>query len=134
MLYQAGGAEGLAPRQGASRWLFTSLAAAGLLARRGAAAVAPAQAANLGGKVSSNQSEDEFGMRGPAVFDWSASTSAAISSGGDDVGRKGPGQPRDGRHAVAPASPSVRTVGRRRRGLPQRGQSRGLKSGRYRRR
>ena len=36
-----------------------------------AAAVAPAQAADFGGKVSSNQNEEEFGFRRPVVLNWS---------------------------------------------------------------
>jgi outer membrane immunogenic protein len=76
MLHQSGWARNLAPRQGGRRaGPFNSLMAASLLALVGAAALAPAQAADKGGKVSSNQTEDEFGdefgFRSPAVFDWS---------------------------------------------------------------
>jgi hypothetical protein len=69
MLCQSGAAQSLAPRQGGRRvGPFKSLTAVSLLAR---VAVAPAQGAGLGGKVGSNQSEDEFGFRGAAAFDWS---------------------------------------------------------------
>jgi hypothetical protein len=72
MLSQSGGARTVAPRKGDRRiGPFKSLTAVSLLALVGAAGVASAQAADLGGKVSSNQNEEEFGFRAPAVFDWS---------------------------------------------------------------
>jgi outer membrane immunogenic protein len=72
MLRQSGGVRIVVPRQGGRRvGPFKSLAAVSLLALVGATAVAPAQAADLGGNVSSNQNEEEFGFRGPTVFDWS---------------------------------------------------------------
>jgi hypothetical protein len=73
MLHQSGGARSVAPRQGGRRvGPFTSLTAVSLLAL-GATAVAPAQAADLNGKVSTIQNEEEFGFRKPEVFDWSLS-------------------------------------------------------------
>jgi outer membrane immunogenic protein len=75
MLRESSGARLVAPRQGGGRFgPIKSFTAVSLLALVGAAAVAPAQAADKGGKVSNNQydqNEDEFGFRGPAVFDWS---------------------------------------------------------------
>jgi outer membrane immunogenic protein len=73
MLCQSGGARNLAPRQGGRRvGPFKSLTAVGLLVLGGAAAMAPAQAADVfDGKVGNSQNEEEFGFRGPAVFDWS---------------------------------------------------------------
>jgi outer membrane immunogenic protein len=72
MLRQSGGARIVAPRQGGRRvGSFKSLTAVSLLALVGAAAVAPAQAADLGGKVSGNQNEEEFGFRAPDVVNWS---------------------------------------------------------------
>jgi outer membrane immunogenic protein len=72
MLSQLGGARIEAPRQGERRvGPFTSLTAVSLLALVGAAGVAPAQAADLNGKVSTIQTEEEFGFRKPEVFDWS---------------------------------------------------------------
>jgi outer membrane immunogenic protein len=72
MLSQLGGARIEAPRQGERRvGPFTSLTAVSLLALVGAAGFAPAQAADLNGKVSTIQNEEEFGFRKPEVFDWS---------------------------------------------------------------
>jgi outer membrane immunogenic protein len=76
MLRQSGGARIVAPRQGDRRvGPFKSLTAVSLLALVGATAVAPAQAADLGGKVKSSQTEEnfgeDFGFRRPDVFDWS---------------------------------------------------------------
>jgi outer membrane immunogenic protein len=71
MLSQCG-APSMAPRQGGRRvGPVMSLTAVSLLALVSAAAVAPAQAADLNGKVSSTQNEDEFGFRAPEVFNWS---------------------------------------------------------------
>jgi outer membrane immunogenic protein len=70
MLRQSGGARIVAPRQGGRR-VGKSVTAVSLLALVGAAAIAPAQAADLGGKVSSNQNEEEFGFRAPDVVNWS---------------------------------------------------------------
>jgi outer membrane immunogenic protein len=72
MLSQSGGARGMAPRQG-GRCVgpVMSLTAVSLLALVGATAVAPAQAADLDGKVSTIQNEEEFGFRKPEVFAWS---------------------------------------------------------------
>jgi outer membrane immunogenic protein len=72
MLCLSGGVPIVAPRKGDRRiGPFKSLTAVSLLALVAAAAGAPAQAADLGGKVSSNQNEEEFGFRAPTVFDWS---------------------------------------------------------------
>jgi outer membrane immunogenic protein len=72
MLHQSGGARIEAPREGGRRvGPFTSLTAVSLLALVGAAGFAPAQAADLNGKVSTIQNEEEFGFRKPEVFDWS---------------------------------------------------------------
>jgi opacity protein-like surface antigen len=72
MLRESGGARTVAPRQGDCRvGPFKSLTAVSLLALVGATAVAPAQAADLGGKVTSSQTEEEFGFRSPADFNLS---------------------------------------------------------------
>jgi outer membrane immunogenic protein len=76
MLCKSGGARIVAPRQEGRRvGPFNSLVAVSLLALVGAAAFAPAQAADKGVKVSSNQNQDEFGdefgFRRPDVFNWS---------------------------------------------------------------
>jgi len=72
MLCQSGGARIEAPREGSRRvGPFKSLTAVSLLALVGAAGFAPAQAADLNGKVSTIQNEEEFGFRKPEVFDWS---------------------------------------------------------------
>jgi outer membrane immunogenic protein len=72
MLSQSCRAPRMAPRQG-GRGVGTvmSLTAVSLLALVSAAAFAPAQAADLNGKVSTIQNEEEFGFRKPDVFDWS---------------------------------------------------------------
>jgi outer membrane immunogenic protein len=72
MLHQSGGARIEAPRQG-GRCVgpVMSLTAVSLLALVSAAGFAPAQAADLNGKVSTIQNEEEFGFRKPEVFDWS---------------------------------------------------------------
>jgi outer membrane immunogenic protein len=72
MLHQSGGARIEAPREGGRRvGPFTSLTAVSLLALVGAAGFAPAQAADLNGKVSTIQNDEEFGFRKPEVYDWS---------------------------------------------------------------
>jgi outer membrane immunogenic protein len=72
MLSQSCGARIEAPRQG-GRGVgpVMSLTAVSLLALVSAAAFAPAQAADLNGKVSTIQNEEEFGFRKPEVYDWS---------------------------------------------------------------
>jgi outer membrane immunogenic protein len=72
MLSQSCGARSMAPRQG-GRCVgpVMSLTAVSLLALVSAAAFAPAQAADLNGKVSTIQNEDEFGFRRPDVYNWS---------------------------------------------------------------
>jgi hypothetical protein len=72
MLHQSGGARIEAPREGGRRVApFKSLTAVSLLALVGAAGFAPAQAADLNGKVSTIQNDEEFGFRKPEVYDWS---------------------------------------------------------------
>ena len=76
MLCESGWARIVAPRQGGRRvGLFQSLTAVSLLALVGAAGFAPAQAAGSGGKVSSKvtsiQTEDDFGFQAPTAFNWS---------------------------------------------------------------
>jgi outer membrane immunogenic protein len=72
MLCQSSGARIEPPRQAGRRvGPFTSLAAVDLLALADAAAFAPAQAADLNGKISTIQNEEEFGFRKPDVFNWS---------------------------------------------------------------
>jgi outer membrane immunogenic protein len=73
MLCQLGRARIVAPRQGGRRvGPFKSLTAVSLLALLSTAALAPVQAADFGGKVSSSSpNEDDFGFRAPTVFDWS---------------------------------------------------------------
>jgi outer membrane immunogenic protein len=81
MLCKSGGARTVAPRQGGRGHVrpFNSLVAVSLLALVGAAAFAPAQAAGPGGKVISKvsskvtsiQTEDDFGYPAPTAFDWS---------------------------------------------------------------
>jgi outer membrane immunogenic protein len=72
MLHQSGGARIEAPREG-GRCVgpVMSLTAVSLLALVSAAGFAPAQAADLNGKVSTIQNDEEFGFRKPEVFDWS---------------------------------------------------------------
>jgi outer membrane immunogenic protein len=72
MLSQSCGARIEAPRQG-GRCVgpVMSLTAVSLLALVSAAAFAPAQAADLNGKVSTIQNDEEFGFRKPEVYDWS---------------------------------------------------------------
>ena len=72
MLHQSGGARIEAPRKGGRRvGPFKSLTAISLLALVGAAGFAPAQAADLNGKVSTIQNEEEFGFRKPDGYNWS---------------------------------------------------------------
>jgi outer membrane immunogenic protein len=72
MFSQSGWARSMAPRQG-GRCVgpVMSLTAVSLLALVSAAAFAPAQAADLNGKVSTIENDEEFGFRKPEVFDWS---------------------------------------------------------------
>jgi hypothetical protein len=115
MLCQSGGAEGLAPRHGgASRGLAQTTDGSKPAGAGGAAAVAPAQAADLGGKVSSNRSEDEFGFGGRRLrlvrrlrrrpSRRGLGRHRVVGSSSDDVCRKGPGQWTARRRAVTSAS------------------------------
>jgi outer membrane immunogenic protein len=72
MFSQSCRAPRMAPRQG-GRGVgpVMSLTAVSLLALVSAAAFAPAQAADLNGKVSTIQNDEEFGFRKPDVYDWS---------------------------------------------------------------
>jgi outer membrane immunogenic protein len=73
------------------RWPVQVLTAVSLLALVGAAGFAPAQAADLNGKVSTIQNEEEFGFRKPEVFDWSgAYVGAHLGAAWGDVEWSGP--------------------------------------------
>jgi outer membrane immunogenic protein len=93
MLCQSGGARSVAPRQG-DRCVgpFKSLTVVSLAALVGAAAVAPSQAADLNGKVSTIQNEEEFGFRKPDdVFNWSGVyVGAHLGAAWGDVDWSGP--------------------------------------------
>jgi opacity protein-like surface antigen len=92
MLCQSRGARSVAPRQGGRRvGPFKSLTAVSLLALVGAAGFAPAQAADLNGKVSTIQNEEEFGFRKPEVYDWSGVyVGAHLGAAWGDVDWSGP--------------------------------------------
>jgi outer membrane immunogenic protein len=92
MLCQSGGARSVAPRPGGRcGGPFKALTAGSLLALVGAAAVAPAQAGDLNGKVSTIRNEEEFGFRRPDVFDWSGVyVGAHLGAAWGDVDWSGP--------------------------------------------